>query len=87
MHRQIGWEGFIENIKHESPYLAKAIPQWPRLFTRALENAARRPDDNDTLKLLLQVTERQGRSIRTLAVLVFIMAALWGAELVWLWRH
>jgi ubiquinone biosynthesis protein len=87
MHKQIGWEGFVENIKHESPYLAKAIPQWPRLFTRALENAARRNDDSETLKVLLQVTERQGRSIRTLAILVFIMAALWGAELVWLWRH
>ena len=87
MHKQIGWEGFVENIKHEAPYFAKLLPQWPRLISRALENAARKRDDDDTLKLLLQANERQGRWIKGLTFVVLAMAAIWGAELVWLLRH
>ena len=87
MHRQIGWEGFVENIKHESPYFAKMLPTWPRLITRALESAASQRDDGELIKHLLQATERQGRWIKGLAFLLVLVAALWGAELYYLVRH
>jgi len=87
MHQQIGWQGFIDNIKHEAPYFAKMVPQWPRLITRALEAAADQRDDGELIKQLLLATERQGRWIKSLALLLVLIAAIWGAELVYLLRH
>ncbi|HEY4372358.1 MAG TPA: ubiquinone biosynthesis regulatory protein kinase UbiB [Burkholderiales bacterium] len=87
MHKQIGWDGFIENIRHEAPHLAKMLPQWPRLITRALESAADQRDDGELIKHLLAATERQGRWIKGLALLLVLIAAVWGAELVYLLRR
>jgi len=87
MHKQIGWEGFVENVKHEAPYFAKLLPQWPRLISRALENAAHKREDSESMKLLLQAAERQGRWIKALILAVLVMAAAWGAELAWLLKR
>jgi ubiquinone biosynthesis protein len=36
MSEQIGWRGFVRNLKHEAPYWASSLPQLPRLVHRAL---------------------------------------------------
>jgi len=39
------------------------------------------------MKLLLQAADRQGRWIKALILAVLVMAAAWGAELVWLLKR
>jgi ubiquinone biosynthesis protein len=36
MKEQIGWRGWVENLKKEAPYWAKIAPQVPRLVHEAL---------------------------------------------------
>jgi ubiquinone biosynthesis protein len=36
MSEQIGWRGFLRNLKNEAPYWANALPQLPRLLHRTL---------------------------------------------------
>ena len=87
MLRQVGWDGLLTNARREAPHLAKMLPQWPRLITQALERAAR-PDDTATaLRVLAASVERQSRRVRTLTVILVLMAAVLLGELWWVWRH
>jgi len=86
MFKQIGWEGFLANARREAPQFAKMLPQWPRLVTRALERAAHGGKEEAALRGLAESVERQGRRVRTLTVLVFVLVALLLAEAVWLSR-
>jgi ubiquinone biosynthesis protein len=36
MDEQIGWRGFVRNLREEAPYWASSLPQLPRLVHRAL---------------------------------------------------
>jgi ubiquinone biosynthesis protein len=87
MHRQVGWQGLVDNFKHEVPHLAKMLPQWPRLITRALEHAAHGAEGTEASRLLIEALERQSRWIKGLVVAVLVLAAAWTVELVWLLRH
>jgi ubiquinone biosynthesis protein len=39
MNEQVGWRGFLANLKHEAPYLATSLPALPRLIHQALQAA------------------------------------------------
>lgn len=87
MLTQIGWDGFVANLKREAPHLAKMAPQWPRLLTQALARQARDPAHEAASKSLLEAIERQGRMINWLAAGVLLLALGLAVELVWFWRH
>jgi len=73
MNEQIGWRGFIRNLKHEAPYWANTLPQLPRLVHRALAE--------DRIGALRQSIDRLAaenarRNDLLLALLVAILAAV-----------
>jgi ubiquinone biosynthesis protein len=87
MLRQVGWDGLLTNAKREVPHLAKMLPRWPRLITQALERAAQPDETAAALRVLATSVERQSRRVRTLTVIVVLMAAALLGELWWVWRH
>jgi len=73
MNEQIGWRGFIRNLKHEAPYWANTLPQLPRLVHRALAE--------DRIGALRQSIDRLAaenarRNDLLLALLVAMLAAV-----------
>ena len=87
MVKQIGLEGFLANAKIEAPHLAKWLPQWPRLITRALERAGRGAREEEALRAMTTALERQGRLIRILLLLAMLVGAVVLGEAAWLWWH
>ena len=87
MIKQIGWEGFLANAKREAPHLAKMLPQWPRLLTRALEHAAHGADEQAAMRVLVEAVERQGRRVRALTLIVLFLAATLLVGAVWHFRN
>ncbi|WP_088284840.1 ubiquinone biosynthesis regulatory protein kinase UbiB [Ideonella sp. A 288] len=65
MHRQVGWKGFVERLKHEAPRYAQLLPELPRLVHQALEQ--RREADPALLALLAE----QRRTNRLLQAVLF----------------
>ena len=87
MIKQIGWEGLLANAKREAPQLAKMLPQWPRLLTRALEHAAHGADEQAAMRVLVEAVERQGRRVRALTLIVLFLAATLFVGAVWHFRN
>ncbi|GGC07470.1 putative protein kinase UbiB [Oxalicibacterium flavum] len=59
MKEQIGWRGFLENLKTEAPRYSKLLPQLPRLAHQALTQAAEpHPDHAELLRRLLEEQRR-----------------------------
>ncbi len=68
MHKQVGWTGLLERLKHEAPRYAQMLPELPRLVHQALQQqhqAAELP----ALRALLVEQQRTNRLLR---------AVLWG---------
>lgn len=87
MHRQVGWDGFMTNVRREAPHLAKMLPQWPRLITQALERAAHGAPDQAALRALTEAVDRQRRQVRALAFAMAMLATAVLTWVVWIWRH
>ena len=75
MHRQVGWSGLVERIKHEAPRYAQLLPELPRLVHRALQQ---RHDSDPALLALLKEQRRTNRLLQGVlyTVLGFIAGAL-----------
>ncbi len=67
MHEQVGWRGFLNHLRRESPQWAAILPALPRLTHQALAQAVQ-PQHATTAELLRQ----QAAATRRLAT-----AALW----------
>jgi ubiquinone biosynthesis protein len=81
MNEQVGWRGFVRNLRQEAPYWAATLPQIPRLVHRALAEdrlgalhdaverlAAEHARRNDILTGLLMIA---GLGVVLLALLMF----------------
>jgi ubiquinone biosynthesis protein len=77
MSEQVGMRGLRRNFEHEAPYLARILPQLPRLVHQSL---AREPAP-DLQPLLEQLIATQRAQTRWLALIALLLAAL-GALLV-----
>ena len=75
MSEQIGWRGLIKTFKQEAPYLARTIPQLPRLVHQALSN----PTKADLQPQLAQLIAAQHQQNRWLAIIALLLALLVGA--------
>jgi ubiquinone biosynthesis protein len=73
MNEQIGWRGFVKNLRHEAPYWANTLPQIPRLLHRALAE-----DRLGTLRDSIErlTAENARRNDLLLALLVAVLAGL-----------
>ena len=77
MSEQVGQRGMLRALKQEAPYLARTVPQLPRLIHQAL---AREPAP-DLQPLLERLVTAQRRQNLWLAVIALLLAALLGATL------
>ena len=75
MSEQIGWRGLIRTFKQEAPYLARALPQLPRLVHQALAQPAKL-DLHPQLDRLIAAQQQQNR---WLAIIALLLALLVGA--------
>ncbi len=75
MSEQIGWRGLLKTFKQEAPYLARSIPQLPRLVHQALAQPAKA----DLQPQIEQLIAAQRQQNRWLAVIALLLALLVGA--------
>jgi ubiquinone biosynthesis protein len=87
MQRQIGVEGFTENLKREVPHFSKWLPQWPRLMHQALERAAQGPSTEAAFAPLVRALERQTLWIKYLGLSVSVLALIVLLGFIWLHWH
>jgi ubiquinone biosynthesis protein len=74
MSEQLGWRGLIRTFKHEAPYLARTLPQLPRLVHQALA----RPAQSDLQPHLDRLVAAQQQQNRWLAIIALLLALLVG---------
>ncbi len=71
MHRQVGWEGFVERLKNEAPRYVQLLPELPRLIHHALQ-----PRAAVEQRLLETLLTEQRRTQRWLLVAVSLMCGV-----------
>ncbi|MBI2296752.1 MAG: ubiquinone biosynthesis regulatory protein kinase UbiB, partial [Betaproteobacteria bacterium] len=75
MAEQVGWRGFIERVKQETPYWSTILPQLPRLLHLALSRQPSPQPDPGALELLHE-RQAQTRLLALIAALLAVIAAL-----------
>ena len=66
MDEQVGWRGFVEQVKKEAPRYVHLLPQLPRLVHAALQ-----PQQHATQRALEALLAEQRRTNRMLAAVVY----------------
>ena len=74
MSEQMGWRGLIKNFKQEAPYLARTIPQLPRLVHQSLA-LNQRPDLQPQILELIATQKTQNRWLAIIVLLLAFIAA------------
>jgi ubiquinone biosynthesis protein len=75
MSEQVGMRGLRRNFEREAPYLARILPQMPRLIHQSLAREPA-PDLQPLLERLIATQERQTRWLALIAVLLGSLVAL-----------
>ncbi|RIX47414.1 MAG: ubiquinone biosynthesis regulatory protein kinase UbiB [Rhodocyclales bacterium GT-UBC] len=75
MSEQIGWRGLVKTFKQEAPYLARSLPQLPRLVHQALAQPPK-ADLQPQLERLIAAQNRQNRWLAVIALLLACLTAL-----------
>jgi len=79
MNEQVGWRGFLENLKAEAPRYSKLLPQLPRLAHQALTQASEPRSDNT--ELMRRLLEEQKRTNLLLGIAIYFGGGLVGGGL------
>jgi len=79
MIEQIGWKGFVRNIKKEAPFWAATLPQVPRLLHRLLAE-----ERIDRLERAFDAMYNQGKRRNRLLAAIGVAVAVWVALQLWL---
>ncbi|MDO4905375.1 MAG: ubiquinone biosynthesis regulatory protein kinase UbiB [Lautropia sp.] len=82
--RQIGWQGFENNIRKEAPRWAQLTPELPRLIHDALKAQTRRGMEPEQKRLLEQIVAGQKRTLRWLQVGILVLLLFIALHF---WRH
>ena len=77
MSEQVGWRGLLRNFKHEAPYLARTLPQLPRLVHQSLAQGPK-ADLQPQLERLIATQQQQNR---WLIIIALLLTGLLGAIL------
>ena len=72
MKQQMGWRGFMNNIKAELPYLSYTLPKLPRTLLSSLMSADEIKQQHNNYMKLLTSYKRQNQLI-ILALIIFIV--------------
>jgi ubiquinone biosynthesis protein len=74
MSEQIGWRGLLRTFKQEAPYLARTLPQLPRLVHQSLAQGPR-ADLQPQIDRLIAAQHQQNRWLAIIALLLACIAA------------
>ena len=74
MSEQVGWRGLLRTLKQEAPYLARTLPQMPRLVHQALTQPAA-PDLQPQMERLIAAQQQENRWLIIIAVLLATLLA------------
>ena len=89
MSEQIGWRSVANNLKKELPFIAKNLPQMPRLvhqfFTQQTQAEQEAPL-RQTIDDLIKVQQKQARWQKDLALIIAVFVLLQAATLLLLMR-
>lgn len=72
MSEQVGWRGLLKTFRHEAPYLARTLPQLPRLVHQALAQPAR-TDLQPQLERLIAAQQQENRWLIVIAILLAVL--------------
>ena len=75
MHKQMGFRGFINNLKTELPYWSYSLPTLPRKFSASLSTSKEVQNLNGVLTKLLLSYQRQNRIL--LLLIIVLIVVLW----------
>jgi ubiquinone biosynthesis protein len=77
MNEQVGWRGFVEKFKAESPRYSHLLPQLPRLVHQALSAQAELKSEKDrTDRLIKRILEEQQRTNLLLGMAIYFGGGL-----------
>ena len=82
MNEQIGWRGFIQQLKVEVPRYSRLLPQLPRLAHQALTMATEGGKHDQNADLLRKLVAEQRRTNLLLGVIVYFGGGLIGGIIV-----
>ena len=74
MSEQVGWRGLLRTLKQEAPYLARTLPQLPRLVHQSLAQGPR-TDLQPQIERLIVAQQQQNRWLAIIALLLACVAA------------
>ncbi|WP_034295608.1 ubiquinone biosynthesis regulatory protein kinase UbiB [Herbaspirillum sp. RV1423] len=82
MTEQIGWRGFVQQLKIEVPRYSRLLPQLPRLAHQALTMATQANKHEQNTELLKRLVAEQRRTNLLLGVIVYFGGGLIGGIIV-----
>ena len=82
MNEQIGWRGFVQQLKIEVPRYSRLLPQLPRLAHQALTMATENNQSSQNAELLKKLVSEQRRTNMLLGVIVYFGGGLIGGIIV-----
>jgi ubiquinone biosynthesis protein len=74
MSEQVGWRGLLKSFKQEAPYLARSIPQLPRLVHQSLTRPAA-SDPQPQIERLIAAQHQQNRWLAMIALLLALIVS------------
>ena len=75
MDEQVGWRGLVRTFKQEAPYLARTLPQLPRLVHQSLKQPPK-SDLAPQLERLIVAQQQQNRWLIIIALLLALLSAI-----------
>jgi len=78
MNEQIGWRGFVQQLKIEVPRYSRLLPQLPRLAHQALTLVTADKENTQNAELLKKLVSEQRRTNLLLGVIVYFGGGLIG---------
>ncbi len=88
MSEQVGWRSIVKTLKKELPYMAKNLPQMPRLAHQFLTQQTHAEQDlpiRQAIDTLIEAQQKQARWQKrlTLAVVLLLLLQLPGLFMLW----
>jgi len=76
MSEQVGWRSIVKSLQKELPFMAKHLPQMPRLLHQQLNQTILREKDiplNNAITALIHEQKRQSFWLKTLSISVLLV--------------
>lgn len=76
MSEQVGWRSIVKSLQKELPFMAKHLPQMPRLLHQQLNQTILREKDiplNNAITALIHEQKRQSFWLKTLSISVLLL--------------